>query len=57
VHLDELVPHAGSIKGLGCCSLAKKNQNDGHSANRLRTSVKAASHDDGWATLSEICSS
>jgi uncharacterized LabA/DUF88 family protein len=54
VHLDELVPHADSIIAPRNCSPAKKDQNDGHLANRLRTSVEAASDDDGWARLSDV---
>lgn len=38
VHLDELVPCAGSIQASGIWSPAKKDQNDGHLANRLRPS-------------------
>jgi hypothetical protein len=54
VHLDELVPCADSIKASGIWSPAKKDQNEGHLANRLRTSVEAASYDNRWARLSEV---
>ena len=54
VHLDELVPHTDSIIVPGNSSPAKKAQNDENLANQLRTSVEAASHDDGWAKLSNV---
>ncbi|KAL4755655.1 NYN domain-containing protein [Aspergillus foveolatus] len=51
VHLDELVPHADLP---GKSSSAKQAQNDHHLAIRLRTTVEAASNDDGWARLSDV---
>lgn len=54
VHLDELVPHADSIITPRNSLSAKKAQNDEHLASQLRTSVEAASDDDGWARLSDV---
>jgi uncharacterized LabA/DUF88 family protein len=54
VHLDELVPHADSIVLPGKSSSAKQAQNDHHLAIQLRTTVEAASNDDGWARLSDV---
>lgn len=54
VHLDELVPHADRVIVPGSPSPAKQVQNDKHLAGQLRTTVEAASDDDGWAMLSEV---
>lgn len=57
VHLDELVPHADSIDTSRSTSPAKKARNHELKANEyyeLRSSVEAASDDDGWAGLSTV---
>jgi hypothetical protein len=54
VHLDELVPHADSIVTPGNTLPAKKAKNHDLLASQLRSSVEAASDDDGWAKLSDV---
>lgn len=54
VHIDKLVPHADSITPHENLSPAKRAQEDEHLASQLRTTVEAASNDDGWARLSEV---
>jgi hypothetical protein len=54
VHSNEHVLRAVSIRAPGIWSPTKKDQNDGHIANRLRPSVEAASDDDRWARLSAV---
>ncbi|OJJ97672.1 hypothetical protein ASPACDRAFT_45768 [Aspergillus aculeatus ATCC 16872] len=54
VHLDELAPHAASNAESGSSSRAQQATNDQHLATQLRTTVEAASDDDGWARLSDV---
>ncbi|KAE8137796.1 NYN domain-containing protein [Aspergillus pseudotamarii] len=54
VHLDKLVPHAGSVAVPENHSSASQAHRDDQLANRLRTAVEAASDDDGWAKLSQV---
>lgn len=54
VRLDQLVPHSKSVIVPGDPSPEKKAQNDKHLASQLRTTVEAASDDEGWARLSDV---
>ncbi|PWY68838.1 hypothetical protein BO83DRAFT_380030 [Aspergillus eucalypticola CBS 122712] len=54
VHVDELEPHATSIRAPEHRVAIEKIQTDESLATQLRTSVEAASGDDGWASLSEV---
>ncbi|KAJ5673228.1 hypothetical protein N7507_002355 [Penicillium longicatenatum] len=54
VHLDQLAPHSDSVIVPGNPSSEKKAQNDKHLASQLRTTVEAASDDEGWARLSDV---
>ncbi|KAJ6125023.1 hypothetical protein N7471_012340 [Penicillium samsonianum] len=54
VHLDKLAPHAQSVSVPGNLSPALQAQKDGDLASQLRTTVEAASDDDGWAKLSNV---
>ncbi|KAJ5236096.1 hypothetical protein N7489_006187 [Penicillium chrysogenum] len=54
VHLDELVPHTNSVMIPGNHVPTPQAQNDSRLRNQLRTTVEAASDDDGWARLSSV---
>ncbi|KAL4889608.1 NYN domain-containing protein [Aspergillus ambiguus] len=54
VHLDELIPHANNTIVPKDRISARHTPNDSHLTNQLRTTVEAASDNDGWARLSNI---
>ncbi|KAH1417916.1 hypothetical protein KXX32_009344 [Aspergillus fumigatus] len=54
VHIDEFVPHAGSVSAGENHPSALQTQNDSDLATLLRMTVEAVSDDDGWARLSKV---
>ncbi|GKZ23760.1 hypothetical protein AbraIFM66951_000586 [Aspergillus brasiliensis] len=54
VHVDELEPHATSIRAPEHPSPAKEVKLEEPLATQLRTSVESASDDEGWARLGEV---
>ncbi|KNG85403.1 hypothetical protein ANOM_007108 [Aspergillus nomiae NRRL 13137] len=54
VHIDELVPHADSAIVPKNHLSTRQTEKDSCLASQLRTTVEAASDDDGWARLSVI---
>ncbi|KAI3006637.1 hypothetical protein CBS147346_3537 [Aspergillus niger] len=56
VHLDKLEPHATNIRAPEHPLPVKKVPNEEQWVTQLRTSVEAASDNDGWASLSQVSS-